>query len=326
MKHLDTCVSAASLGGASDTTTGTNASTSPREPSTESPTDSPRDELDAFLPSVVEQSITSSRSPRGPCCNRQVDAHTGEKWTVAVDEHGREKYFDQELASTFVHGAFSKAHMIAPGELGKVRETVRDKDGHITALGDESIYDEAVMKRWVATMGAWHLKGLEQELRFRVSDIYKEYATLKGQLDDYLEDADYIFFGLDKNATLKDLEREFRRLAKLMHPDKNGGSDEAKAKFQDLKARYEALKKKIRQANGESLDEAPKEILDEGQELDRVDSSDKNDETEEEEDDLDRDRHEKVIWELYHAARVMEQQIMAIKGKLSPREAVILQN
>merc|ERR1719491_1445554 len=119
--------------------------------------------------------------------------------------------------------------------LEKVREIVRDKDGHVIAFGCDSIYDEIVMKRWVASLNSWHLKGFEQELVIRVSDIYKEYSSRKEQFEDFMENADYIFFGLDKDATFEDLQKAFRRLAKLMHPDKNGGSDVAKARFQDLK-------------------------------------------------------------------------------------------
>eukprot|EP00971_Amphidinium_carterae_P292925 5815792-Amphidinium_carterae.1 len=33
-------------------------------------------------------------------------------------------------------------------------------------------------------------------------------------------------------------------MAKQMHPDKNGGTEEAKKRFQDMKARYEALKER----------------------------------------------------------------------------------
>lgn len=312
VKQLNTCVSTASLG--SETTTGSEETLGgPGISPSSSPAASPREEVDDIAPVLEKSSVT----PRSPCCNRQIDAVTGQKWTLVVDEHGREKYYDQELASTFVKGAFSKAHTISPREQGKVRNIVRDKDGRITALGDDSIYDEATMKRWVAAMGTWHLKGFEQELRFRVSDIYKEYAELKGQLDDYLENADYIFFGLDKDATLQDLDREYRRLAKLMHPDKNGGSDEAKAKFQDMKQRYEALRKKIRQANGESTAESPREIMDEGQELDQHQPAENNDDDEEDSVVHDRDRHEKIIWDLYHAAKTMERQILQIKGKLA---------
>lgn len=60
----------------------------------------------------------------------------------------------------------------------------------------------------------------------------------------------------------------YRKLAKKMHPDKNGGTESAKNRFQAMKERYEALKKKIEEkvekesksemSDGGSGDESPK--------------------------------------------------------------------
>merc|ERR1719188_2712542 len=52
------------------------------------------------------------------------------------------------------------------------------------------------------------------------------------------------FFGLSLEASDKDVDNAYRKKARQMHPDKNGGTDEAKKRFQEMKERYEELKKK----------------------------------------------------------------------------------
>merc|ERR1712032_985055 len=42
----------------------------------------------------------------------------------------------------------------------------------------------------------------------------------------------------------KDLDNAYRKLAKQMHPDKNGSTESAKKQFQQMKDRYEAIKKR----------------------------------------------------------------------------------
>ena len=50
-------------------------------------------------------------------------------------------------------------------------------------------------------------------------------------------------FNLATDCTEKELESAYRRLAKAMHPDKNGGTEEAKEQFQVMRASYEEHKK-----------------------------------------------------------------------------------
>lgn len=107
------------------------------------------------------------------------------------------------------------------------------------------------------------MRGLIHEVCQRLieqSQVYhlrlKEYKKLKEQLG-------FSYFGLNKDATEKELEAAYRTLAKKMHPDKNGGTEDAKKKFQTMKERYESLKKRVRRrAQG----------LDSGDETDSSDS------------------------------------------------------
>merc|ERR1712151_893902 len=54
---------------------------------------------------------------------------------------------------------------------------------------------------------------------------------------------DYEYFRLSPDSSDKDLNNAYRQFAKQLHPDKNGGTEEAKQRFQLLKKRYERLKK-----------------------------------------------------------------------------------
>lgn len=51
----------------------------------------------------------------------------------------------------------------------------------------------------------------------------------------------YKILGVSKSASLHDIKKAYRRLAKELHPDKNKGDSEAERKFQDLGAAYEVL-------------------------------------------------------------------------------------
>merc|ERR1711896_124231 len=69
------------------------------------------------------------------------------------------------------------------------------------------------------------------------------------------EKADLAYFGLSEDCTDRDLDVAYRQLSKKMHPDKNGGTEESKRRFQEMKTRYEDLKKK----RGEQENEEPAE-------------------------------------------------------------------
>lgn len=49
----------------------------------------------------------------------------------------------------------------------------------------------------------------------------------------------YSILGVPRSATLNQIKKAYRKLAKELHPDKNLDNPEAQEKFQDLGAAYE---------------------------------------------------------------------------------------
>eukprot|EP00913_Durusdinium_trenchii_P027668 g25948.t1 len=89
------------------------------------------------------------------------------------------------------------------------------------------------------------LRGLVHEVGQRLLEGSQLYHSRLAELDRLGEVFNLKFFDLDESATARDLDNAYRKLAKKMHPDKNGGTEEAKQRFQAMKERYEALKKKL---------------------------------------------------------------------------------
>lgn len=51
----------------------------------------------------------------------------------------------------------------------------------------------------------------------------------------------YLLLEVPYSASFEDIKKAYRRLAKLWHPDTNGGSTEAAEKFKIIKAAYDCL-------------------------------------------------------------------------------------
>merc|ERR1719326_992157 len=117
------------------------------------------------------------------------------------------------------------------------------------------------------------MRGLVHEVGQRLLEGSRLYHARLNQLEKLGDNLNYIYFGLTADASDKDLENAYRKLAKKLHPDKNGGTDAAKKRFQLMKERYEAIKKKRNQdleaetdeegpPESEEDDEAPKRLKD----------------------------------------------------------------
>jgi len=134
-------------------------------------------------------------------------------------------------------------------ETGRMRTVVRNEDGSLRAFGETTMMslvssadDDA--RHWVGELTDRELRGLVHEVGQRLLGSSREYERHKASFEVLADRANYAFFGLPAGASEKDLDNAYRQLAKKMHPDKNGGTEEAKKRFQCMKERYEALKKR----------------------------------------------------------------------------------
>jgi len=165
-------------------------------------------------------------------------------------------------------------------ESGRPRHIVRNEDGTVRAFGEttvKSLIDSSDLdaRKWLDGLTHRELRGLVHEVGRRLLWSSQLYHQHKDELGTMADSSDYSFFGLTPTSTERDLDNAYRRLAKQMHPDKNGGTEEAKKRFQNMKERYEGLKE--RRSTGEGQNKNP-EMDDEESDAD-----------EEEEEEVDRD-------------------------------------
>lgn len=131
-------------------------------------------------------------------------------------------------------------------ENGKGR-TVVLHDGEMHAFGKTTVEslvestDEDV-SLWLEKLSDVQSHGLVHELGQRLLSNSRVYQGMRQQWDAISQGANYAFFNLTEECTEKELDNAYRQMAKRMHPDKNGGTEEAKERFQKMKDRYESLK------------------------------------------------------------------------------------
>ena len=66
--------------------------------------------------------------------------------------------------------------------------------------------------------------------------LQKIHAIFRGKGRDF-----YGILGVNRGASVNQIKKAYRRLAKEMHPDRNPNDEDANEKFQELGAAYEAL-------------------------------------------------------------------------------------
>jgi len=134
-------------------------------------------------------------------------------------------------------------------DTGRVRHIVMNEDGTLRAFGESTMTSlvestEEAARRWVDDLSHRELRGLVHELGQRLLLGSRLYECRQAELKRLADAADCAFFGVTPDADIKDIDNAYRKLARKMHPDKNGGTEEAKERFQAMKARYEALKER----------------------------------------------------------------------------------
>src|ERR1051325_2766064 len=70
----------------------------------------------------------------------------------------------------------------------------------------------------------------------------------------------YIVLGLERGASLNDIKRAYKRLARKHHPDINQGDRMAEAKFRQIAEAYETLSDPERRRRYDTTGRAPEEV------------------------------------------------------------------
>mmetsp|Transcript_81822 Transcript_81822/g.264158 ORF Transcript_81822/g.264158 Transcript_81822/m.264158 type:complete len:857 (+) Transcript_81822:220-2790(+) len=161
-------------------------------------------------------------------------------------------------------------------ETGVARTIVMNEDGTKRVFGKNTIdslanSDMDTNKTWAEGLSAHHMRGLVHEVGQRLLEGSRTYHSRLEELEKLGEKLNFMYFGLKSEATEKEVDNAYRQLARKMHPDKNGGTEAAKEKFQGMKERYESLKKNFQSQEEEPKkeeqdeEEKPKQSEDEGE-------------------------------------------------------------
>lgn len=197
----------------------------------------------------------AASSPRGPVGAKSAPsgATGGPDQLAAAGAPCEEAGPKPEPVAFDEHGRPTIVRWVDP-ETGAARTVVRSEDGSQRSFGESTMASLLSAKKeeaakWASALAKdltnLQLRGLVHELGQRLLQISQRYTTRLDELKKLSEELDYQYFGLDNSATEKDLDNAYRRFAKKMHPDKNGGTEEAKVRFQKMKERYEGLKTKM---------------------------------------------------------------------------------
>jgi len=139
---------------------------------------------------------------------------------------------------------------------GGSRTVVRNPDGtrkvfnETTVMSLASAHDSDI-EQLIKGLTDVQLRGLVHESTERVVDASQGYHKKKAELHQMGSRLNLVYFGLPADADEKAVDNAYRKCARSMHPDKNGGTEAAKEKFQSMKARYEALKTHFARERGQ---------------------------------------------------------------------------
>lgn len=191
-------------------------------------------------------------------------------------------------------------------ETGKMRTVVHNEDGMVRAFGEVTVAslvkskeDEA--KRWVDMLTDRELRGLVHEVGNRLLCNSRLYERHHAELEKLADMADYAYFGLPMGTSEKDLDNAYRQLAKRMHPDKNGGTQEAKQRFQHMKERYEALKARRTGTSNKEKQHDPEVAECDEEDHPATEEDERNDY-----DPKDRQSLHKTVWKMLKQLKTMQ--------------------
>ncbi|CAE7945030.1 unnamed protein product [Symbiodinium sp. KB8] len=194
-------------------------------------------------------------------------------------------------------------------ESGRARHVVRNADGSLHTFGDRTIEslmcsEDTKARRWLAQLSSRDVRGLVHTLGHRLLQSSQLYQQQHVQLVNCADSADYHFFGLCPDCSEHDLDLAYRKMAKQLHPDKNGGTEYAKRRFQNMKDHGMAG---VQRFTGR---EDPEGAEDNG----RIEF-----------DPADRSSLDQTVWKMLHQLRTLKEGLQAgtpkdarVNGKASP--------
>jgi len=183
------------------------------------------------------------------------------------EEAEREEETERAASSALPQVALSRAQLIEADQEGRpvvvrhvdegtgaARTVVMNEDGSMRMFGADTVSsmtarDEGDLTEWMAEMTDRHLRGLVHEVRERLVESSQLLHSRRAEVERLSRRLNFQFFALPEGAREKDLDNAYRRLARSMHPDKNGGTETAKENFQKMKGRYEELKAQLNTAS-----------------------------------------------------------------------------
>lgn len=197
-------------------------------------------------------------------------------------------------------------------ELGQSRHYVLNEDGKWHTFGDRTVDSlmksgEDTAREWLGALSHRDVRGLVHELGQRLLKSSQLYQKQQGVLEFICDMADYAFFGLTSQCSERELDNAYRKMAKKMHPDKNGGTDMAKKRFQHMKERYESLKS--RRGAGPPPPE----------EEDSEEPKPENDTGRIEFDPFDRKSLDQTVWKMLGQLRMLKQGLQEISQQIGQR-------
>lgn len=210
--------------------------------------------------------------------------------------------------------------------------SVLNDDGSKCTFGKNTLAslmssDETDAQSWIASLTTLETRGLVHEIGQVLLSTSSVYQYHLKRLEALSDKANYAFFGLSEDATDADVDRAYKKLAKQMHPDKNGGTEFAKERFQQMKERYEALKK--HRSSQDASDDGKKGDDEKDEDADEVGDKDeskeeKRKEAYDEDDDAPKEKKsDKISYDptdqdsLASTALEMLQRLKAIEGSMT---------
>lgn len=159
---------------------------------------------------------------------------------VEVVRHMHEAHAKRQLPREDNAESEGKILRLTDPVSGKGHTRVEKDDGKTYVFDDEETakyikLEEGGKKEYMSNLCMLGMRGLVTELGQRLMDESQLFRQRRQERELLVQNSAFLFFGLDDGASKKDVQDAYKKKARQLHPDKNGGTDEANTKFQRMK-------------------------------------------------------------------------------------------